>query len=139
MIQLYDGRNALWQANKHTLEAVIYWELNPFTSEYGKIKIFTDPPYTLIDTGIKVVPDLRWHTFELTADFKKQEYRSIVIDGKTKNLSGTKLISVYQPTWAEEVTLALTTESLPAWPWQECTYVFSWSQEFRNVLFYKLL
>ena len=139
MIQLYDGRNALWQADKHTLEAVIYWELSPFTSEYGKIKIFTDPPYTLIDTGMKITPDLRWHKFELTADFKKQEYRSITIDGKTKNLFGTKLISVNQPTWGEEVTLALTTESLPAWPWQECTYIFNWSQEFRNILFYKLL
>lgn len=138
MIQMYDGRNALWQANKHTLEAVIYWELNPFTSEYGKIKIFTDPAYTLIDTGMKVTPDVRWHRFEIIADFIKQEYRSITIDGKTKNLSGTKLLSVSQPTWGEEVTLAITTESLPAWPLSECTYTFSWSQAFRNILFYEL-
>lgn len=136
MIQLWDGRNALFQSNKTTLEGTIYWELNPWSTEYGKIKVYTKP-ITLTDTGIILTPisTTQWHTFTLVVDLRNQKYVSITIDGETRNLSNFELARVPQPSWGKEVSLSITTESLASWPQQNCTNVFSWSTRFRDLEF----
>lgn len=136
MIQLWDGRNALFPSNKTTLEGTIYWELNPWSTEYGKIKVYTNP-LILTDTGIKLIPlsTTHWHTFTLIADFRSQKYVSITIDGDTRNLSNFELARVPQPSWGKEVSLSITTESLASWPQQSCTHIFSWPTRFRNLKF----
>lgn len=141
MIQLWDGRNVLYQSNKETLEGTIYWYLNPWnTEEYGKIKVYTGKPLVLIDTGIKLTPvsTTDWHTFELVVDLKSQKYVSIMIDGETRDLSNFELARVSQPTWGDEVSLTITTESLAGWPQAGCVNVFSWTTRFRDLEFRRI-
>lgn len=132
MIQLWDGRNALYQSNKTTLEGIIYWDLNPWTSDYGKIKIYVNP-LTLVDTGITLNSDTEWHTFELVVDLANQTYVSISIDEESRNLSHLQLAQVPQPAWGDEVALLITTESLAAWSGQTCPIVFTWATRFKDL------
>jgi len=134
MIQLWDGRNALFQADRTTLEAAIYYELNPWHPDYGKIKVYRNP-IALIDTGIKLIPDTTWHTFELVADFENKKYVSITIDSQAKDLSTVELARVSQPTWGNEVALNITTESLASWPQANCSLIFTWTTRFRDLKF----
>ena len=134
MIQLWDGRNALFQSNKTTREAVIYWDLNPWASDYGKIKVYTNPA-SLVETGITLTPDTNWHSFEVVADLATQKYVSITIGGETRDLSHLEMARVYQPTWGDEVALIITTESLASWPGTGCPYVFTWATRFRDLEF----
>jgi hypothetical protein len=58
MIQFWDGSNRLWNANKHTLEASVFWKLNPWDPNYGKIMVYTtsNGALTAVDTGITLAP-----------------------------------------------------------------------------------
>jgi len=134
MIQFWDGRNALYQSNKTTLEGTIYWQLNPWESDYGKIKVYTEP-LQLVDAGIALAPDTEWHSFELAVDLVAQEYLYITIDGQRSELSGVDLAQVHHPEWGEDLSLSITTESLATWPQYECTHVFKWTTYFRNLSF----
>jgi hypothetical protein len=135
MIQLWDGRNELWESNKTTLEAAIYWDLNPWTPEgkEGEIKVYTNP-ITLVDTGIALPPDDKWHTFTIVADFESRRYVSITIDDETRDLQHLELAQVYHPDWGDEVALIITTESLASWPGETCDKVFTWTTQFKNLL-----
>lgn len=135
MIQLWDGRNALFQGNRETLEGTIYWDLNPWTfNDYGKIKVYTKP-LNLTDTGIRLIPTstTNWHTFELVVDLQSQKYISVTIDEETRDLSSFQLARVSQPDWGNEVSLSITTESLASWPQENCANVFSWTTQFKNL------
>lgn len=134
MIQLWDGRNALWTANQHTLEGTIYWNLNPWTSDYGHIKIYTYPE-TLVDTGIQVTPDTAWHRFSLAVDLVNRTYLFLTVDNQATNLSAFALAQVAHPDWGTNVALNLTTESLASWPGASCGNVFVWSTYFQNLSF----
>jgi hypothetical protein len=134
MIQFWDGRSELHESNNHTLEAVIYWDLNPWTQDYGKIKVYAKPAI-LVDSGITLTPDTNWHTFELVANLETQHYEFIVIDGMTADLSSVELAQVYQPEWGTDLSLSITTESLAAWPKADCEYMFWWTTRFRNLHF----
>lgn len=139
MIQLWDGRNALFPSHRETVEGTIYWDLNPWVaSEYGKVKVYTKS-LNLVDTGIKVIPTAmtNWHSFEVVVDLKSQKYISITIDGDTRDLSALELARVSQPSWGNEVSLSITTESLATWPQADCSNVFSWATRFRNLEFRK--
>jgi hypothetical protein len=61
MIQLWDGREGLWDSNNNTLEGTIYWDLNSWTQDgkVGKIKIYIKGVDLPIDTGINIIP-LNW-------------------------------------------------------------------------------
>ncbi|MBP7688591.1 MAG: hypothetical protein KA765_11805 [Thermoflexales bacterium] len=137
MIQFWDGRNALFPANQKTREGVIFWELNPWTADYGKIKVYVNP-VALMDTGITVTPDLNWHHFELTVDLTTQRYVGIRFDGATRDLSQLELARVHQPTWGTEVALIVTTESMATWPSAGCPYAFTWTTRFRDLEFRRL-
>ena len=132
MAQVYDGRDALFPSNKTTLEASIYWEINPWSADYGKIKVYTKPT-TLIDTGIIITPNTGWNSFQVIADFASKKYVSITINGQTKDLSSVDLAQVHQPSWGNEVALIITTESMATWPQTNCSNVFTWTTQFRNV------
>jgi hypothetical protein len=133
MIQFWDGRNALWQADKRTLEGVIYWDLNPWViDEYGKIKVYTNS-LELKDSGKKIIPDTNWHSFELIVDLENKAYKTIIIDGEIIDLTGITLASVYQPDWGKDISLSITTESMASWPQHDCRYIFTWSTEFKNI------
>jgi hypothetical protein len=134
MVQLWDGRNALYQSNRTTLEGTLFWSLNPWDANYKKIRIYTYP-LTLIDTGIILTPDTIWHSFELAVDTVSQRYLYIAIDGRRVDLSGTRLAQVYQPNWGSEVSLAITTESGNANPGAGCPNIFKWTLQFRNLKF----
>lgn len=143
MIQLWDGRNELYQANEHTLEGAIYWELNPWDADYGKIKVYTNSalqPETLDlqDTGIELSPDTNWHTFELIVDLDNQTYISVSVDGNKKGLEYIDLAKVHQPTWGNDIALSITTESMAMWPKYTCLHVFTWTTQFRNLEFHKI-
>jgi hypothetical protein len=132
MIQFWDGRNALYQSNKTTLEGAIYWDLNPWTSkEFGKIKVYTEP-VKLADTGIRLSPDISWHRFELVVDLDTKRYVSITIDDETRDLSNVRLAQVKQPTWGNEVALMITTESLASWS-KDGKAAFTWTTRFRDI------
>lgn len=132
MVQLWDGRNKLFAANRETREGAIYYDLNPWSADYGKIKVYRQSTQ-LQDVGLVVPPDTAWHSFELVVDLKTMEYVSVAIDGRTVGLGGVPLARVAQPTWGTEVALMITTESEAAWPQQNCSLVFTWTTRFREL------
>jgi hypothetical protein len=134
MIQLWDGRNALYASDKTTLEGTIYWQLNPWESDRGTIKVYVWP-LELVDTGIVLAADTAWHTFELVVDLAAGRYLSITIDGQRADLSAFELAQVHHPEWADDVSLSITTESLAAWPGPACERVFTWTTQFRDLVF----
>ncbi len=140
MIQLWDGRNALFQSNQTSLEGAIYWDLNPWSSPEGKIKVYTNNPgnneLELFDTRLSLLPDTDWHTFELVVDFVNQRYVSVTIDDETKDLSTVALAKVHHPDWGEDVSLVITTESMAASPQADCTPVFTWTTQFKDLEFH---
>jgi hypothetical protein len=140
MIQLWDGRNDLWDSNSNTLEGTIYWDLNPWTPDgkNGTIKIFNKSVEDLVDTGINRI-DTDWHTFELVVDFVTKKYVSITFDNETKDLSNYELVQVdHGPgsdiPWNDtNISLSITTESLAAWP--NLTNTFTWKTQFKDLEF----
>ncbi len=132
---LWDGRNALWQADKNSLEAGLYWELNPWNEDYGVIKVYDTDINTQTSTGITVIPDTEWHTFELVADFVNKRYVSIKIDGQSRDISSISTIQVERPTWGDEVSFLITEESLSTYPGEDCSYVFVWRTHFKDLEF----
>ncbi|MEK7686078.1 MAG: hypothetical protein AAB466_11710 [Verrucomicrobiota bacterium] len=134
MIQLWDGRNALWTANKQTLEGAVYWNLNPWTTDYGRIKVYTHP-LALADIGLMLTPDTNWHRFSLTVDFAARRYISVNIDDEAAEVGNVALAQVAQPGWGNEVALSLTTESMAAWPQANCAQVFTWATHFSDLSF----
>jgi hypothetical protein len=137
MIQLWDGRNALWNANSNTLEAAVTWELNPWAGDYGHVKVYTYPT-TLADTGIVIPPDTAWHQFSLTVDLVNSRYLSLNVDTQAVDLSSMSLAQVHHADWDTSVALNLTTESMACWPQADCSNIFSWSTEFQNMSFESL-
>ena len=140
MIQLWDGRNGLWDSNKTSLEGSIYWDLNPWTQDGmdGKIKIYIKGVDSPIDTGINITPDTKWHTFELVVDFQTKKYIYIAFDDNAKNLENYELAQVYHGPgssnpWGNDISLSITTESLAAWPGENCNDVFTWTTQFKDL------
>ncbi len=127
----WDGRNELIDINKVSLEAVMLWDLNPWTADMGKFKVYTDP-VNLVDTGISVAPDTEWHTYEIVVDFNKREYISVTIDDETKDLSGLRVAHLYRPYWGENVGVVITAESLAAWPFHTCDFSLTWSTHYSD-------
>jgi hypothetical protein len=137
MIQFWDGRNALAPMHQNTLEGVIYWDLNPWLADYGSIKVYTYPA-VLADTGLRLTPDLNWHTFALSVDLVQQRYRTVVIDGQAAGLSALPLAQVHHPDWNRTVMLSLTTESENAYPGPACWLTFHWETQYRDLTFRRL-
>jgi hypothetical protein len=140
MIQLWDGRNGLWDSNKTSLEGSIYWDLNPWTQDGmdGKTKIYIKGVDSPIDTGINITPNTKWHTFELVVDFQTKKYVSISFDDNAKNLENYELAQVYHGPgssnpWGNDISLSITTESLAAWPGENCNDVFTWTTQFKDL------
>ena len=134
MMLLWDGRDALFEADKTSLEAAIYWNLNAWMEDCGSIKVYTTD-YELIDTGITVEPDTEWHRFEMTVDFARGEYVSIAVDGVEVDLAGIAVLELHRPDWGDEVAVIITTESMATWPHHECTTVHRWTTQFRDIEF----
>jgi hypothetical protein len=137
MIQFWDGRNALLPMNDTTLEGTIYWDLNPWNADAGKIKVYAYP-LELVDTGIFLQPDTDWHRFSLIIDLYQQKFVSVGIDGQTVYLKDISLARVYHDDWGEDLSLSLTTESMATWPQTQCNYIFKWTTQFRNLVFSQL-
>jgi hypothetical protein len=135
MVQFWDGRNAHYQADSFSLEGALYWDLNPWEVDYGKIMVYTYPPLKLVETGIYLEPDTNWHSFELVVDLAGQRYRSIRINGQEKALQHVGLAKVFHPDWGNDVSLSITTESLATWPQYDCTNIFKWTSRFKNLEF----
>ncbi len=136
MVQLWDGRNALYPSHRYTQEGVIFWELNPWSPGIGKIKVYTGSgPSRLIDTGITLKPDLQWHSFELAVDFSSRKYLFIAIDGQRLDLGSISLARVEHPDWGSDLTLNITTESMAAYPHSGCSYAFTWTTQFKDLSF----
>lgn len=138
MIQFWDGRNGLWPADKRTLEGAIYWNLNPWTVDAGAVKVYTFPT-VLTNTGLNLRADTNWHSFELTVDLVSRKYISLRVDGRFYDLSSVPLAQVSHPDWGSELALNITTESMAAWPGASCANIFSWTTQFRNLAFVKVL
>jgi hypothetical protein len=114
------------------VEGAIYWDLNPWTQDFGKIKVYTGP-LDLVDTGITLTPDLEWHTLELVVDLESRRYVSITIDAESREIQDLELARVFHPDWGNEVAVSITTESLAAWPGEDCEYVFVWTTRFKDL------
>jgi hypothetical protein len=141
MIQLWDGRGALWGDSQHTLEATIYWELNPWNPDKGAIKIYSGTSLTpmTLPHPLSLNPDTAWHTFRLRADFAgaASQYLSLQIDddpGNFRDLQGIPLAQRTHSDWGSEIALDITTESLAAFP-GGVDDKYTWTTEFRNVSF----
>jgi hypothetical protein len=140
MIMLWDGRNTLYPADGRTLEGSLYWELNPWDSDYGWFKAYTnfasDPEQLFLEeTGIQLPPDTLWHSFEVVVDLESQTYISVRIDDHYADLRHIDLAKRAQPSWGLDVSLIVTAESMATWPKSNCAHVFTWTTYFRNVLF----
>ncbi|MBI2440091.1 MAG: fibronectin type III domain-containing protein [Lentisphaerae bacterium] len=137
MIQVWDGREELWDSNSNSLEATMYWDLNPWNADFGKVKIYTmnTGALVLVNTGITVPPDTNWHTFELVADFSNRTFVSAGMDGIVVNLSTVSIAQVTHTDWSTNVAISMTAESMNTWPGDSFSYVFWWSTEFRGLDF----
>lgn len=141
MIQFWDGNNVLWSANKHTLEAAIYWKLNPWDADYGKIMVYTlDANGNVVpkDYGLFLQPDTNWHVFELRADLANRVYAGVAIDSVWNPLTNVPLARVYHPDWGTDLSLILTAESENAYPGSTNPIVTQWTTQFKDPKLYRL-
>ncbi|MBF0467490.1 MAG: hypothetical protein HQK61_01165 [Desulfamplus sp.] len=130
----WDGRNALSENNKISFEAGMFWSLNPWDPNKGKIYIYT-APIQPVETGIVIEPDTQWHDIEMVVDFTSMTYLSLSIDGMAANVAGIPVAQVFRPDWGNELALLFSAESMAAWPLQGCPFAFSWSVYYRNIEF----
>ncbi len=140
MIQFWDGSNRLWAANKHTLEAAVFWKLNPWDPNFTKIMVYTtsNGALTAVDTGIRLTPDTNWHYFEINADLANRVWTGIGLDGTSWNpLTNLPLAQVYHPDWGNDLSLILTAESENAYPGSTNPIVTQWTTDFRDVKLYR--
>lgn len=135
MLQLYNGSGELWSGAKEAREGAIYWELNPWNADFGKIKVYTTN-FQLAETGIILNPDTNWHTFGLELDFSSLKYQKIYVDTLESDISGIPVLVKSYPGWSSENVLGLTAESMATWPGDTCKFVFSWHQQFKNSQLY---
>jgi hypothetical protein len=134
MIQFWDGNNKLYKSDSTTLEGTIYWDLNPWTPDAGKIKIY-QYPMTLAPTGITVPADTFWHCFALTVNFLTKKYVSLSVDGTVKDLSDVALAQKKHTDWGNDLSLSITSESEAASPDAGCTKIFTWTTLFKELQF----
>ena len=134
MIQFWDGRNKTFNAADSTLEATLFWELNPWSPDSGKIKIYTHG-LELIETGIMVPADTLWHDFEMTVNLETHEYVSIQFDDQFADLEGVKLAKVHHPDWGDDISISITAESMNTYPGPNCANIFMWSTSFKDLRF----
>jgi hypothetical protein len=140
MIQFWDGSNTLWQANKHTLEASIYWSLNPWQSDFGDIYVYTtdvNGNLARINTGIVLKPDTNWHVFDVRADLKNKIFMGIAVDNNWDPLTNVPLAEVSHPNWGGDLSLIFTAESMNCYPGPNATYVNSWTTQFKDVKLFR--
>jgi hypothetical protein len=141
MIQFWDGSNQLWQANKHTLEAAMYWKLNPWDPDYGKIFAYTtasDGSLVSHDTGITLAPDTNWHVFDVRADLQNQVWAGVAVDSNWNPLTNLPLARIYHPDWGSDLSLILTAESENAYPGSTNPIVTQWTTQFKDPKLYRL-
>ncbi len=136
MIQFWDGRDKFFNADDSTFEGTLYWDLNPWTPDLGKVKIYVSP-CDLIETGMLLPIDADWHRFELVVNLKTKSYVSLAIDDQNRTLDSLRLARVFHPDWTEDISLTITTESLAAHPGDNCDNVFSWRTHFKALKFEK--
>jgi hypothetical protein len=141
MIQFWDGSNRLWNANKHTLEASVFWKLNPWAPDRAEVMVYTtnsSGALTAVDTGFTLPFDTNWHYFEVNADLRDRVWAGIGLDGKQWNpLTNLPLAQIYQPTWGGELSLILTAESENAYPGSSNPIVTQWTTDFKDVKLYR--
>ena len=138
MIQFWDGSNRLWSANKHTLEAALFWKLNPWDPNYGKIFVYTTSGGQLsaYDTGVVLTPDTNWHVFDIRADLANRVYAGMNVDsGNWRPLTNLPLAQIYHQDWGSDVSLNLTAESENCYPGQQ--NVTQWTTQFRDPKLYR--
>ena len=140
MVQFWDGSNRLWNANKHTLEASVFWKLNPWDPNFGKIMVYTTSNGALsaVDTGFTLPFDTNWHYFEINADLLHRVWAGIGLDGKQWNpLTNLPLATVSHPDWGNDLTLILTGESENAFPGTTNPSVTQWTMDYKDVKLYR--
>jgi hypothetical protein len=141
MIQFWDGSNKLWQANKHTLEASIFWKLNPWDPDFGKIFVYTTNSsggLAAVDTGITLAPDTNWHVFDVRADLLNRVFAGIAIDNQWNPLTNLPLAQVQHTDWGGDLSLILTAESENAYPGATNPIVTQWTTDFKDPKLYRL-
>ena len=141
MIQFWDGSNRLWNANKHTLEASVFWKLNPWDPNHGKVMVYTTDSsgaLVAVDTGFSLPLDTKWHYFDINADLRNRVWAGIGLDGTQWNpLTNLPLAQRYQPTWGNDLSLILTGESENAYPGSTNPIVTQWTTDFKDVKLYR--
>ena len=141
MVQFWDGSNKLWNANKHTLEAAVFWKLNPWDPNHGKVMVYTtnsSGALTAVDTGFTLPLDTNWHYFEINADLRDRVWAGIGLDGTQWNaLTGLPLAQIYHPDWGDDLSLILTAESENAYPGSTNPIVTQWTTDFKDVKLYR--
>lgn len=136
MLQMWDGTNRVWQADKHAIEATMYWGLNAWESGYYEsIRVYTDTTgkLELADTGIRLPADTNWHTVEFVADMANRKWVSIRIDTNVADISAVAIPLVERLDWGNEVLYHITQESCATYPGPGYLNIFTWTTEFRNV------
>ena len=141
MIQFWDGSNRLWPANKHTLEAAMYWKLNPWDPSHGKIFAYTTDSsgnLSSYDTGITLAPDTNWHVFDVRADLLNRVWAGVAVVSQWNPLANLPLARIYHPDWGSDLSLILTAESENAYPGSSNPIVTEWTTDFKDPKLYRL-
>jgi hypothetical protein len=142
MIQFWDGSNSLWKtANKHTLEAALFWKLNPWDPGYRHVFAYTmsGGSVAAIDTGIILPIDTQWHYFEVSADLRNRVWTGAGVDGTHwwTPPPNQPLAQVLHQDWGSDVSLILTAESENAFPGSTNPIVTQWTTDYKDVKLYR--
>ena len=142
MIQMWDGSNQVWQANKRALEATVMWSVNAWqTNDYGKVYLYTTTtggPLELVDTGLTLPVDTNWHTVEFVANFSSKKFVSVTADGAWANVNTVNIARLLRTNWGPELLYHITQESSSAYPGPAYSNIFTWTVQYKDIEFSRL-
>lgn len=141
MIQMWDGANRVWQADKVALESTVMWSLSAWeTNTYGKLLLYTTTtgPLELVDTGLTLPVDTNWHNVEFVADFVNRKFVSICADGVWADIGAVGIARLLRADWGSELLYHITQESSSLYPGPGYSNIFAWTMQYRDIAFSRL-
>lgn len=110
-------------------EAVVEWILNPWSSDYGRVKIRTPTGEKLVGS---IEPDTSWHRIRVVGDWRTNNYLRIDVDGSSILLR-EQLLFETKP-WSNSFDIYVELGNA----WNNCQHTFAVSALYDNIeIFYR--